>query len=65
MTTYTLGRIPARGVALNIYKGYYVFCRHGRLLAFWEKGAPQPKLPDSEGEILTMNAWQLLLLFRR
>ncbi len=65
MTSYTLSRIPARGVSLNIYKFYNVFCRHGRVLAFWEKGLPQPTLPDSEGEILTMNVWQLLLLFRR
>ncbi len=65
MPTYRIQKIPARGAALDIHKTYYAFLRYGRLLAFWEKGTPQPTLPDTEGEIVPMNTWQLLMAFRR
>lgn len=65
MVSYRLTQIPARGAILDIHKQYMAFLRHGRLLAFWEKGTPQPALPDTEGEIVPMNVWQLLLMFRR
>jgi hypothetical protein len=64
MACYRLARIPSRGLALNIYTSYLVFCRHGRILSFWEKGFPRPNLPDSEGEIIPMNVWQLLIALR-
>ena len=65
MPTYRISQVPARGAILDTHKTYNVFLRHGRLLAFWEKGAPQPTLPDVEGEIVSMNVWQLLVAFRR
>ncbi len=65
MTSYRLARIPSHGLSLDIHTTYMAFCRHGRILTFWEKGSPQPKLSDAEGEIIPMNAWQLLVAFRR
>lgn len=61
MTTYKVSNMSEKGISLNIYKQYMVFRRHGRVMSFWEKGAPQPELPDKEGEVSTMNVWQLLI----
>lgn len=64
MPSYRLTRIPSRGAVLDTHKTYNVFLRHGHILTFWEKGSPQPAL-DAEGEIVSMNVWQLLVAFRR
>lgn len=61
MATYRFSKLSGQGISLNIFKLYMVFRRHGRVLAFWEKGTVQPKLPDIEGEVSPMNVWQLLI----